>query len=368
MGNPVQSVAAGTAGATPKKRPRMALHAFMANRIALASMLAMLLAAGSLLAGDALSLGEVARWCLLGVAILAISGVMLALMRSVARLVTAPLQRLEMQLANVENTIDGDLPTLPARSPREVESLHLEFRNLVGRLTRSRAEVRRALERSNRLRCELDEILRSRDETVARRTEHLRQRTRELEALNASLERMATEDGLTGLANRRALDQFVNAAWRHSRRHELPIAIVLIDVDHFKQFNDRYGHPMGDACLRRIAALLKRHARRGMDLAARYGGEEFALIVPGARLDMARLIAEDLRQGVQDLDTPHADGIDGRVTISLGVAGTRPRRELTPERMIEGADQALYSAKSGGRNRVVVGRPPNDTVSAVGAA
>jgi diguanylate cyclase (GGDEF)-like protein len=130
------------------------------------------------------------------------------------------------------------------------------------------------------------------------------------------------------------------------------VALLMIDVDHIKLFNDRYGHVEGDVCLRRVGKLLE-DAKGSHDLPARYGGEEFTLLMPGASLDQALAVAERLRRTVEELNIKHADCPNGRVTVSIGVAAMSPERERNSGALIEAADAGLYSAKRRGRNCVV---------------
>lgn len=179
-------------------------------------------------------------------------------------------------------------------------------------------------------------------------------RTAELSSANVQLERLSRLDALTGVANRRAFDETLAEEWQRARRSGQPLALVLCDIDHFKAFNDRYGHPAGDSALREVAGLLAGAARRPGDLAARYGGEEFALILPQTDEAGACAVAEQLRLSVR----AHAlrrDDIAGhdRLSLSLGVASLTPQPELEPERLIERADAQLYAAKSSGRDRVM---------------
>lgn len=178
--------------------------------------------------------------------------------------------------------------------------------------------------------------------------------------LARELERLATTDALTGLANRRRLDEHLEAEVARAARSGEPLTLVLCDVDHFKRYNDRYGHPAGDACLAAVGAALRERVRRPADLAARYGGEEFALVLPGAALEGARAIAESARDAVRALAMPHEDN-DGRgvVTLSLGVACVVGA--WAPREIVAIADRALYEAKAAGRDRAVVlhdERPP----------
>jgi diguanylate cyclase (GGDEF)-like protein len=180
----------------------------------------------------------------------------------------------------------------------------------------------------------------------------LSDRERDLRAANRHLEELASLDSLTGLANRRGFDARVASDWGSARRLHHSVALLMIDVDHFKLFNDRYGHVEGDVCLRRVGKLLE--AVKGPnDLPARYGGEEFVLLMPGATLERALAVAERLRRAVEELNIVHAACPSGRVTISVGVAATMPERHPDPGHLIEAADAGLYSAKHRGRNAVV---------------
>jgi diguanylate cyclase (GGDEF)-like protein len=174
-----------------------------------------------------------------------------------------------------------------------------------------------------------------------------------ISGLNERLQLLSVTDGLTQLANRRGFDEALDRAWRTAEREETPISLLMIDIDHFKGFNDTYGHPAGDECLRRVAALISSHARRPYDIAGRLGGEEFGLLMPATDEAGAALIAHRLRAGIENLLIPHqATGI-GHVTISGGVATFRPfaRREV-PAMLIDAADHALYEAKTSGRNSI----------------
>ncbi|RXG93327.1 sensor domain-containing diguanylate cyclase [Bradyrhizobium zhanjiangense] len=170
-----------------------------------------------------------------------------------------------------------------------------------------------------------------------------------------ALKELATKDGLTGLSNRRAFDQMLMSEWARAQRTQKPLALLFVDVDHFKLFNDRHGHQSGDECLRAVAAAVSRHAMRPLDLAGRYGGEEFALILPDMDCDTACAVAEEIRCAVLALQIAHgAIGASEHVTLSVGVASHIPSgADGGPDRLLGAADEALYVAKRLGRNRVI---------------
>jgi diguanylate cyclase (GGDEF)-like protein len=195
----------------------------------------------------------------------------------------------------------------------------------------------------------------------------------------AELRRLSTLDPLTRIANRRAFEESINEEWRRCMRHRTPLCLLMIDVDCFKRFNDRYGHVGGDQCLRAIASVLAANARRAGELAARYGGEEFAVVLPHANIEDAYHLAQHICQQVRDLNIPHEDSLAAsHVTISVGLASALAfagddaashriaSAGLGPQVLIESADQALYEAKGAGRNRVALARA--DAVPAQSAA
>lgn len=172
---------------------------------------------------------------------------------------------------------------------------------------------------------------------------------------NAQLAHLADHDGLTGILNRRAFDRRFEEILGHSRRYGRTVSVVLFDVDHFKAYNDHYGHPAGDECLRLVAASLSKAMRRPGDVLARYGGEEFIAILPETSAEGARDVANAAREEVERLALRHVAGVDGIVTVSGGIASvTFGMTDMTPGAFTEAADQALYRAKKQGRNRVVV--------------
>jgi diguanylate cyclase (GGDEF)-like protein len=166
---------------------------------------------------------------------------------------------------------------------------------------------------------------------------------------------MAARDGLTGLKNRGAFDDYFPRMWQQGLRDRRTLALLLIDVDHFKAYNDRYGHQAGDEALRRVAQVVQGFARRPLDIAARYGGEEFVLTLFDLSLEHAQEMAEQLREAIHRLSIVHEDSPTASfVTASVGVAIVGPRLGRSPEGVVQVADEALYSAKALGRNRVSV--------------
>lgn len=183
----------------------------------------------------------------------------------------------------------------------------------------------------------------------------LRELQRELEAKNIELERLSSQDGLTGISNRRIFDEFTLKEWGRAARDNKPLSLILIDIDHFKTYNDNYGHQGGDDCLRQVAQQLASTVKRPSDLVARYGGEEFAVVMPGTDLEGAKSIADSLCKGIAGMGLPHAHSSTAEyVTISLGVACSTPGIDDSPEALIEKADEALYQAKKSGRNQYQV--------------
>jgi len=170
---------------------------------------------------------------------------------------------------------------------------------------------------------------------------------------NRFLEEMNKTDALTGLGNRRAFDGVLSAEWRQAERQKTSLSLILMDVDCFKRYNDGYGHGAGDECLRQVASVIKRHAKRPHDLAARYGGEEFAVILCATTAQGALAVAEDIRKDVEGLGLQHEfSTVASVVTLSAGTATAQPAAGQTFDSIIERADKALYAAKNGGRNRV----------------
>jgi diguanylate cyclase (GGDEF)-like protein len=167
------------------------------------------------------------------------------------------------------------------------------------------------------------------------------------------LEKLSLTDPLTDIANRRSFEQRLDAEWRRASREQLSLSMVMIDIDQFKLYNDHFGHPAGDECLRAVAAALTQHARRPWDVPARMGGEEFAVLLPHTEEDRAAKMAELLRSGIEELRLPHPSSMHQIVTISVGVATLYPSRsDHTPRDLVAAADAALYVAKTTGRNRL----------------
>jgi len=169
------------------------------------------------------------------------------------------------------------------------------------------------------------------------------------------IRRLSISDGLTGIANRRHFDKQFSREWQRNRRNNLPIGVVMIDIDFFKNYNDTYGHQVGDECLKQVAETLQKSLRRPGDLLARYGGEEFAALLPEINLEGTAKIAYSMHQAVIELSIPHRGSkVHKNLTISLGVASGQLNEYQTPEDLLAKADQALYEAKNGGRNQIAL--------------
>ncbi len=199
---------------------------------------------------------------------------------------------------------------------------------------------------------------------VQERTRDLAQVSAQLRLVNSALELLSQQDGLTGLANRRYLDTYLDDQLAIAYRYRRPLAVVLCDVDCFKAYNDHYGHQAGDDCLKQVAAALRSCCRRTADMAARYGGEEFALILPETELNAALLIAEAARQAVAQLGIAHEkSNIAAHISVSGGIALLWHDRAISARELIMQADQALFQAKRLGRNRMVLANAAADPVT-----
>lgn len=187
---------------------------------------------------------------------------------------------------------------------------------------------------------------------VMARTEELHHANEMLKCANLKLERISMVDALTSIENRRAFDMAYIKTWKISVRQRIPLAIVMVDIDNFKQFNDTYGHLSGDQTLIKIAETIKDVIKRPGDLAARFGGEEFVVMLMNTSLEGARVVAEEIRTRIEELGIENKK-INSVVTISLGVASAVPNMEMEPYDLIDAADRALYKAKESGRNKVM---------------
>jgi diguanylate cyclase (GGDEF)-like protein len=210
-----------------------------------------------------------------------------------------------------------------------------------------RDEIGLLVESLNDMRIRLSASHRELEQKVA-------ERTHELEAVNHVLAALSTTDGLTGIANRRRFDEVLENEWKRALRARQPLALLMLDVDLFKSYNDHYGHQAGDEVLRKVARTLETSSRRSSDLAARYGGEEFAVIAADTDAASALRLAEGIRLAIEALGLAHAGSPLGKLTISIGVSVIVPGDAQQPELLVHTADEALYLAKSQERNRVVL--------------
>ncbi len=185
---------------------------------------------------------------------------------------------------------------------------------------------------------------------------YMHEKTSRMRYLEACLlQEMVARDGLTGIQNRRMFDQHIQRVWQQAVREQKRVAVLLADIDCFKDYNDRYGHQAGDECLRAVAVSLSQCARRPLDFVARYGGEEFAVVLYEASREYVAEVLTRIQRSIAELNIPHdASRVASRLTVSIGAAFILPTSNRTPDGLIQLADEALYSAKEEGRNRVVV--------------
>jgi diguanylate cyclase (GGDEF)-like protein len=227
-------------------------------------------------------------------------------------------------------------------------------------LARSFNQMSQELELSRQ---QLENYSRSLEQKVNERTQELQTEIQQrrmaeaaLQAANRELEMLVYLDGLTQIANRRRFDEWLKREWAVSKREQVPLSLIICDVDYFKQYNDTYGHQLGDDCLCFIASAVAQAVRRPADLAARYGGEEFVVLLQNTSTEGAIEVAKAIQMNVQQLRIPHARSqVNKFVTLSFGITSCIPREEMRSEDFIENADRALYQAKQAGRNRFMVG-------------
>jgi diguanylate cyclase (GGDEF)-like protein len=167
------------------------------------------------------------------------------------------------------------------------------------------------------------------------------------------LDNISKIDGLTNIPNRRRFDEYMDLQWQNALRSGSPMSIIMLDIDHFKAYNDFYGHGSGDECLKKVAKRLSEIIKRPNDMIARYGGEEFVCLLPATDLEGAKNLADDMRKGIISLSIPHEKSKTAEyVTISLGVSSMTPTKESIPTELLKSADKALYEAKNSNRNCV----------------
>lgn len=277
-----------------------------------------------------------------------------------AALISHPLAWLDDKVSGLDPERGDDVPAPPRMAPPEIRRIAMHLKEVTTRLRGSYTALREAVKRGETLQLQLAETVREREAEIA-------ERTADLVAANTRLEALSRLDGLTGVLNRRAMDEGLAQAAAVASREQSPLSVLLIDVDYFKRYNDHYGHLDGDEALRRIATTLQESCARPLDIVARYGGEEFAVILPQTPYEGATQVAERIREALARQRMPHEQSPLGMVTVSIGYATADQCTPKVGERLLESADNALYRAKRQGRNRAV-GSPSVQHLRAIGDA
>lgn len=242
--------------------------------------------------------------------------------------------------------LDQDSPRIASESmPRELAPLAEAMNQLTNRLGHAYRETSQSLDEQRRLRRSLEEVVGAREREIA-------QRTQELRTAVAELDRLSRTDALTGCLNYRGFREVAALLWQEARATNQPLSALALDIDHFKSYNDRYGHQRGDNALKRFAGAVRSALYHREDVVVRPGGEEFIVFLPDTTLEQARGAAERIRASVIHADIAHAGSPVGVVTVSIGIATIQPDDGDDPEVMLGRADAALYRAKNAGRNRI----------------
>ena len=248
----------------------------------------------------------------------------IALAAMIARSISSPLEKLMHSMRQTESGNYGN--RIQPEGNDELAVLTEEFNEMASKIDRHNVQLE----------------------------DRVNERTRDLAEANRKLTELSLTDGLTGIANRRHFDEMLLVELSRAVRAQTPLALMMVDVDFFKDYNDFYGHQEGDSCLRRVANVLQQHSRRASDLVARYGGEEFVMIAADTDVETALALAETIRESLEAMQLPHARSPLGCVTISVGVVVVVPDEAQTPEMLGRMADKAMYKAKGQGRNQVVL--------------
>lgn len=247
-------------------------------------------------------------------------------------MVVKPIMGLKADISSISNAMDYSLRA-SIKNNDEIGALSREFNSMLGMIESNNTELLR-----------LNAELTSKHQKVL-------EIQGELQSANAELKRLSEHDSLTGLSNRLALEKKLEQAWEILSRTGDPLTVMLADIDHFKRYNDRYGHQAGDEALKQVAAILENAAQRKSDMAARYGGEEFLLVLPGTDVDAAMEIAALIREQIIAAGIEHdCNPVEPYLTISIGVSTVVPHSNLTMEDLVSAADKALYKVKESGRN------------------
>jgi len=242
----------------------------------------------------------------------------------------------------------------------EIRQLNTVLEQKVNERTMALLNMNVALEKeinehqmANRALCASRDALVGSEEQLKHYSHELAATNRDLNVLNEDLRRVSFLDGLMGIANRRYFDAFLEREWKQAQREQTSLALLMVDIDFFKAYNDTYGHLAGDDCLKLIGSMLEGMPKRAIDIVARYGGEELAIVLPETDEQGARIVAEKVRAGVEGLGIEHQQSsISTKVTVSVGVAVNIPEQGAVPSMIIAAADQALYLAKREGRNQI----------------
>lgn len=280
--------------------------------------------------------------------IICVSAAVIGAFLTLNNMMMRPLARITQQLKNAVDI-----------NAEEILCLDEDFRNEFGTFaywfnvrTRKLAD---ALEQLRITRGELEQRVAERTETLAHTNTKLELEVQQRRRAQQFLRRLAMLDPLTDIANRRSFDASLPSFWQRAKQKKTPLAMILVDMDRFKQFNNTYGYQAGDQCLKKIANTMAECTQGDEVRIARFGGEQFAVILPDSDTEVAQTVAEKIRNQVESLQIPHSEeGITGVVTVSVGVASMLPTKDTHYEQLIAKTNQALYQAKSNGRNQVAV--------------